>query len=237
MKKKIAMALITGVACGTLLFTGCGDDKAKNTDNSSSSSSSVTTSNTSPSSNTPKENKKSLSAAEKKTKIDELARGMDVKKDDMTDMTTYTGPSIQQSIPILRQEIAQKGHVPSYRLCAAKDDNGNKVLIEIVEFDSAGSDMMEDRLVMKSKNKLYTTEYNTFDGNTQSFSDMSTDIFVSGVKSVAKDSRIKEIREAVDSGYIKIRVSDVSTHNNFDRELTSDEINMLSKVLQIYDLL
>ena len=109
--------------------------------------------------------------------------------------------------------------------------------MEIIELDSKEADVMEDKLVMKSKDKLDTTSCDQCDGNTESVKDLQNDISISGVRSIAKKDRIKEIREAVNSGYIKIRVSDVMSHKNFDRELTSEEINMQSKVLQIYDLL
>lgn len=237
MKKKLVTALITGIACGSLVFAGCGDNKS---DSSSSASSSVATSSNSSSSSSAaptKESKKSMSESEKKAKIEQLSQGMDVKGDDMTGATGYTGSGMQQILPILRKEITDKGYVPSYRLCALKDKDGNKHLMEIIELDSKEADVMEDKLVMKSKDKLYTTSYDQFDGNTESVNDFQNDISISGVRSIAKKDRIKEIREAVNSGYIKIRVSDVMSHKNFDRELTSEEINMLSKVLQIYDLL
>ncbi len=237
MKKKISTALIMGIACGTLLFSGCGDNKSS--DNSTSSTQSTTTTDNSKSSTgTVKENKKSMSESEKKAKIDELAQGMEAKKDDMTGAMGYTGPSIQQSISIIRDELNKKGAALTYRLSVIKGEDGSKFLMETVELDSNDADVMEDKLYMKSKNKLYTTEYNEFvDKNTQSLNDFKNDMNISGVRSIANNARITEIREAVDSGYVKIRVNDIGSHKNFDRELSAEEINMLSKVIQIYDLL
>lgn len=237
MKKKMVTAVITGIACGSLLLAGCGDNKSKSNDSSPTTTQSTVDSSKS-STVTTKDSKKSLSDSEKKAKVDELSQGMDVKKDDMTGATGYTGPSMQQSVSIIRDEMAKNGSALTYRLSAIKGNDGSKHLMETIELDSTEAEVMESTLYMKSKNKLYTTEYNEFiDKNTKSMNDFQNGMNISGVMSIANDARVKEIREAVDSGYVKIRVRDIGSQKNFDRELSQNEISMLSKVIQIYDLL
>lgn len=208
------------VLCLSLIIAGCSDDTGTSGKNTG------------------------MSNEERQAKIEQLAQGMEVKNDDMTDVKSYVAPNIENLKSNIIKQIQTRGSAVSYRLGVLKTKD-EKCLVEIIELDSNRARYMGPvpwpNLIMKSKNKLYTTEYNTtIDTVDRSQShDFTNDLIQQSdcIRSIASDSRIKEIKEAVNSGYIKIRLTEAISKENFDYELSHEEIQMLSKVVQIYDLL
>lgn len=229
MKKHVLLIMLI---CVTIICIGCGKD-TKSTHNNGKTVSNTETVETKPVKEEPK-----LSAEERQQKINGLSQGMDIKNDDMTGITGYTAPRSVLTVDIATPQLEGSGVATIYQLAAVKDSKGQKVLVELFELNTLKPNLHQidyKGLVMRSKDKTYTPEYNF--NQVKVSSRIAGEVVLSYFNCPASEKRTAEIREALKTGYLKLRIRDRITGESFDRELSNEEIEWLNKVVQIYDLM